>query len=50
MVICNICKKEYLHIELYNSYIETPKKFKEHFMGCLDARNCFLKYLDNYCK
>jgi len=46
----NICKKEYLHIELLTQYIENPKKFKRYFFKCNDSRKCFLDYLTDYCK
>lgn len=46
----NICKKEYLHIELLTQYIENPKKFKKYFFTCSDSRKCFLEYLTDYCK
>jgi DNA topoisomerase-1 len=46
----NICKKEYLHIDLLTLYLENSKKFKKYFFGCNDARKCFLNYLDYYCK
>lgn len=44
-----ICKKEYLHIDLLNLYLENPKSFKKWFFKCDDARKCFLGYLDKYC-
>jgi DNA topoisomerase-1 len=46
----NICKKEYLHIDLLTLYLENSKKFKKYFFGCDDARKCFLNYLRDYCK
>jgi DNA topoisomerase-1 len=45
----NICKKEYLHIDLLTLYLESPNKFKKYFFGCDDASKCFIKYLDVYC-
>ena len=45
-----ICKKEYLHIDLVELYINHPKKFKKHFLGCDNVRKCFIKYLEDYCK
>ena len=45
-----ICKKEYLHADLMDIYIDHPKKFKKYFLGCNDARKCFLNYLEEYCK
>lgn len=45
-----ICKKEYLHADLMELYRDRPKTFKKHFMGCVTARNCFIKYLEDYCK
>jgi DNA topoisomerase-1 len=44
-----ICKKEYLHIDLLTLFLESPKKFKKYFYGCLDARTCFLNYLEDFC-
>lgn len=44
-----ICKKEYLHIDLLTLFLEHPAKFKKYFYGCLDARACFLNYLDKIC-
>ena len=44
-----ICKKEYLHIDLLNIYIDKPKLFKKLFFGCDDTRQCFLNYLESYC-
>jgi DNA topoisomerase-1 len=46
----NICKKEYLHIDLLTLYLENPKKFKKYFFGCNEARKCFLNYLEDFCK
>ena len=46
----NICKKEYLHIDLLNLYLEKPKVFKKWFFGCKDSRKCFLNYLVEFCK
>ena len=45
-----IAKKEYLHVDLVTLYIDHPKTFKKHFMGCATARICFIKYLEDYCK
>ena len=45
-----ICKKEYLHIDLVELYINHPKKFKKHFLGWDNVRKCFIKYLEDYCK
>ena len=44
-----ICRKEYLHIDLLTLFLESPKKFKKYFYGCLDARTCFLNYLEDFC-
>jgi DNA topoisomerase-1 len=46
----NICKKEYLHIDLWTLYLEQPKKFKKYFFGCTTARICFINFLEEYCK
>jgi DNA topoisomerase-1 len=45
-----ICKKEYLHIDLLNLYLENPKKFKKYFFGCSTPRQCFINYLEEFCK
>jgi DNA topoisomerase-1 len=45
----NICKKEYLHIDLLTLYLDNPKKFKKYFFKCDDARKCFIDYLEEYC-
>jgi DNA topoisomerase-1 len=45
----NICKKEYLHIDLLTLYLDLPKKFKQYFFGCDNASKCFIKYLEIYC-
>jgi DNA topoisomerase-1 len=45
-----ICKKEYLHIDILNLYLETPKKFKKYFFKCNNSRKCFLDFLEDYCK
>jgi len=40
-----ICKKEYLHGDLFELYIEHPKKYKKYFFGCTKAADCFINYL-----
>lgn len=45
-----ICKKEYLHIDLLTLYLEHPKKFKKYFFGCKSPRQCFINYLEDFCK
>lgn len=45
-----ICKKEYLHIDIWSLYLEHPKKFKKFFFGCTSSRICFIKFLEDYCK
>jgi DNA topoisomerase-1 len=40
-----ICKKEYLHGDLFELYINHPKKYKQYFFGCLKASTCFMNYL-----
>lgn len=45
-----IAKKEYLHCDLLNMYLEHPKKFKKYFFGCKTPRICFMNYLDEFCK
>lgn len=45
-----ICKKEYLHIDLLNLFLDHPKKFKKYFFGCTTPRQCFINYLEEYCK
>ena len=44
-----VCRKEYLHIELLNLYMDKPKEFKKWFFGCNDAKKCFLNYLEKFC-
>lgn len=45
-----ICRKEYLHIDLLTLYLEQPKKFKKYFFGCKSAPDCFINYLEDFCK
>ena len=45
----NICKKEYLHIDLLTLYLDSPIKFKKYFFKCDDSSKCFIDYLENYC-
>jgi len=45
-----ICKKEYLHIDLLSLYLDEPKKFKKYFFGCKSAQQCFINYLEDFCK
>jgi DNA topoisomerase-1 len=45
-----ICKKEYLHIELLNLFVEKPNKFVSHFYKCSCPRQCFLNFLKETCK
>jgi DNA topoisomerase-1 len=42
-----ICKKEYLHGDLFELYIEHPKKYKKYFFGCDKSSTCFMNYLRN---
>ena len=44
-----ICKKEYLHIDLWNLYINEPKKYKKYFNSCNSSKTCFLNYLKDIC-
>lgn len=46
----NICKKEYLHPDIWNLYIENPKKYKQYFNKCDTPVLCFLNYLKIFCK
>jgi DNA topoisomerase-1 len=46
----NVCKKEYLHPDIWNLYIDYPKKYKQFFNGCDTPMLCFLNYLETYCK
>jgi len=46
----NVCKKEYLHPDIWNLYIDHPKKYKQFFNGCNTPLLCFLNYLEAYCK
>lgn len=43
----NICKKEYLHGDLFELYINHPRKYKKYFCGCDKASSCFIKYLSD---
>lgn len=45
----NICKKEYLHIDLLSLYLDNPNEFKKYFFKCNDASKCFINYLEEYC-
>jgi DNA topoisomerase-1 len=45
-----ISKKDYLHIDLLNLYMDDPKKYKQYFHGCKKAQDCFIHYLEKYCK
>jgi DNA topoisomerase-1 len=45
-----VCKKQYMHGDLIDLYLEHPKKYKKYFHGCLTARTCFTNYLNDYCK
>jgi DNA topoisomerase-1 len=45
----NICKKEYLHIDLLTLYLEKPTTFKKYFFGCDKASKCFINYLEEFC-
>jgi DNA topoisomerase-1 len=45
-----ICKKEYLHIDLLTLYLDEPKKFKKYFFGCKSSQQCFINYLEEFCK
>jgi DNA topoisomerase-1 len=40
-----IAKKEYLHGDLFEMFIEHPKKYKRLFCNCSNAAQCFIKYL-----
>ena len=42
-----ICKKEYLHGDLFELYINHPKKYKRYFFGCLKSSTCFMNYLQD---
>ena len=44
-----ICKKEYLHIDLITLFLESPRKYKKFFYGCLCASKCFINYLESVC-
>jgi DNA topoisomerase-1 len=46
----NVCKKEYLHPDIWNLYIDHPKKYNQFFNGCNTPMVCFLNYLESYCK
>lgn len=46
----NICKKEYLHIDLWTMFIMEPKKYKKYFNNCISAKTCFVNYLTKKCK
>lgn len=45
----NICKKEYLFIDLLNLFLENPKLYKKHFYGCKCSRKCFIGFLEEKC-
>lgn len=45
----NICKKEYLFIDLLNLFLENPKSYKKYFYGCTCARKCFIGFLEEKC-
>lgn len=45
----NICRKEYLFIEILNLYLEHPIKYNKHFNNCKSAETCFLNYLKQLC-
>jgi DNA topoisomerase-1 len=42
-----ICKKEYLHGDLFELYINHPKKYKKYFVGCNKSSTCFMNYLQD---
>jgi DNA topoisomerase-1 len=42
-----ICKKEYLHGDLFELYINHPKKYKKYFFGCIKSSACFMNYLQD---
>jgi DNA topoisomerase-1 len=44
-----VCKKQYMHADLIDLYIDHPKKYKKYFHGCLTARTCFTNYLHDFC-
>lgn len=44
-----ICRKEYLHADLAELYIQQPRKYTRHFFNCGSAKNCFIKYLELIC-
>lgn len=46
----NICKKEYLHVDILSLFLDSPQKFKKYFYDCYDARTCFINFLEEFCK
>ena len=40
-----VCKKEYIHPDLTEMYVNNPRKFKNKFMGADDPDKAFLTYL-----
>jgi DNA topoisomerase-1 len=46
----SICKKDYLHIDLLNLYMDNPATYKKYFNKCQKAQDCFINYLENFCK
>ncbi len=45
----NICRKEYLFIDILNLYLEHPVKYNKYFNKCDSAEKCFLNYLEKIC-
>jgi DNA topoisomerase-1 len=40
-----VCKKEYVHPDLIDMYLNHPRRFKNKFMGAIDPEPAFLSYL-----
>lgn len=44
-----ICKSSYLMVEIYNMFVEQPRRFKKYFLGGVASRIAFVNYLKDYC-
>jgi DNA topoisomerase-1 len=45
-----IAKKDYLHVDLWNMYVDKPNKYKKLFNNKQQAITCFINYLNCFCK